>query len=297
MVLRHDRVVDPEPGIAVTGSTGAVGRMVARALADRGLAQRLLVRDRSRAPSIPGATSYRCSYDDASAARAALAGVETLFMVSGSESADRVDQHRTFVEAATAAGVRHIVYTSFLGAAPDSIFTLGRDHYATEQFIRDSGMRWTFLRDSLYMDSVVSWFDGEGVVAGPADDGRCSFVARADVARVAVTALTDPRAHADRTYELTGPDALTLADVAAAINVATSRHVRFVDQTTEEAYASRAGYGAPDWQLDAWVSTYLAIAAGALATVTTDVETVTGTPPMSLTEYLSTASVHNQPRP
>lgn len=279
--------MDAEPTVAVTGATGAVGGMVARSLAERGIAQRLLVRDPTRAPSLPGAMTYRCAYDDRAAAQKALAGVDTLFMVSGSESADRVDQHRTFVEASAAAGVQRVVYTSFLGAAPNSIFTLGRDHHATEQSIRDSGMQWTFLRDSLYMDSVVSWFDGEGVVAGPADGGRCSFVARADVARVAATVLADPAPHVERTYELTGPDALTLADVAAAINVATSRHVRFVDQTLEEAYASRAGYGAPDWQLDAWVSTYVAIAAGALATVTNDIEAVTGTPPTSLPEFLA----------
>ena len=73
-------------------------------------------------------------------------------MVSAAESADRLDEHKAFVDAAAEAGVRHIVYTSFCAAAPDCTFTLGRDHYATEQHIRASGMDWTFLRDNFYLD-------------------------------------------------------------------------------------------------------------------------------------------------
>ena len=121
--------------VAVTGATGHVGGAVARALAERGVEQRLLVRAPERAPKLAGSVVRGCSYGDGAAAEEALAGVDTLFMVSASESADRRAQHLTFVDAAAAAGVRQIVYTSFVNAAPDAIFTLVRDHYATEQRI------------------------------------------------------------------------------------------------------------------------------------------------------------------
>lgn len=127
------------PDLAITGSTGYLGGLVARELAAAGNPQRLLVRDPGRAPELEGAVPLVFSYADPIRARAALQGVKTLFMVSAAEAEDRVQQHYTFVDAATEAGVQHIVYTSFFGAAPDSVFTLGRDHYATEEHIKASG--------------------------------------------------------------------------------------------------------------------------------------------------------------
>ena len=138
------------PSLAVTGCTGRLGGRVARRLAGRGAAQRLIVRDPSRAPSLDGGAVVQASYADADAARRTLEGVSTLFMVSAAETEDRVDQHRVFIDAAAAAGVDHISYTSFFGAALDATFTLARDHYATEEHIKASGLRWTFpARESL----------------------------------------------------------------------------------------------------------------------------------------------------
>ena len=102
------------------------------------------------------------SYDEPEALRAAFAGVQTLFMVSAAENEHRVEQHFRCVDAATAAGVERIVYTSFLDAAPDATFTLGRDHWATEERIRASGMGWTFLRDNTYADFLPYWLGTTG---------------------------------------------------------------------------------------------------------------------------------------
>lgn len=98
-----------EAEIAVTGSTGVVGGHVARELADHGVAQRLLVRNPARAPQLPNADVHQFSYSDQAASTAALEGASVLFMVSASESAERLDEHRAFVDAAAAAGVRHVV--------------------------------------------------------------------------------------------------------------------------------------------------------------------------------------------
>jgi uncharacterized protein YbjT (DUF2867 family) len=272
--------------IAVTGASGHVGGRVARLLAD--LQPRLILRDPSRAPELEGSTVARASYDDLDAGVAALRGVDVLLMVSGSESKTRRDEHRTFIQAAAEAGVGHIVYTSFAGAAPDAKFTLGRDHFDAEQAIGETGMAHTFLRDNFYLD-VLPWFaDEQGVIRGPAGDGRVAAVARADVADVAATVLRSPAEHAGAAYELTGPEALTLPEVAARIAAATGKPTSFEDETVDEAYASRrAAYGAEDWQLDAWVSTYTAIRDGEAATVTDDVRRVTGQAPRSLEDVLS----------
>lgn len=275
-----------QPVIAVTGSTGAVGGRVARDLAARGIPQRLLVRDPARAPELDGAEVHVAGYSDADAAAAALDGVTTLFMVSASETADRVEHHRQFIDAAARAGVRSIVYTSFLAAAPDAVFTLGRDHAATEEIIRASGMSWTFLRDNFYMDMMELFAGDDGVIRGPAGEGRCSLVSRADVAATAVAVLLDPAAHAHATYDLTGPEALTLKEVAEKISAVRGHPVRFIDESVNEAYASRAVFGAPRWQVDAWVSTYTAIASGDLAGISSDVEAVTGRPAQTFEEFL-----------
>lgn len=273
--------------LGVTGATGNIGGRVAALLAGRRAPMRLLVRDRSRSPSLPGCSVAQASYGDFEAVRRALDGVATVLMVSGSESPTRLDEHRTFVDAAAAAGVRHLVYTSFYGAAPDATFTLARDHFVTEEHIKASGMGWTMLRDNLYLDFLPLMAGTDGVLRGPADGGRVSAVAQDDIAASAAAVLGDPDAHAGSTYDLTGPEARTLAEIADTMTDVLGRPFAFHDETVEEAFASRAPYGAPDWQVEAWVSTYTAIAAGEMDGVSGDVERLTGRAPMSLRALLS----------
>jgi NAD(P)H dehydrogenase (quinone) len=274
------------PDLAVTGSTGRLGGRVARRLAAARVPQRLIVRDPARAPSLDLTEVAAAEYGDRDAGRRALAGIRTLFMVSGSETPDRVDQHRTFVDAAVAAGVQNVVYVSFYGAAPDATFTLARDHWATEEHIRASGLQWTFLRDNLYLDFFPAMVGADGMIHGPADDGRVAAVAQDDIADVAVAVLRDQSAHTGQRYDLTGPEALTLSEVADQLAGATERVVGYIPETVEEAYRSRAHYGAPRWQVDAWVSTYTAIAAGELAEPTDAVERIAGHKPVSLSDLL-----------
>ncbi|PSL53555.1 uncharacterized protein YbjT (DUF2867 family) [Saccharothrix carnea] len=276
----------PRPPIAVTGATGQLGGRVARRLADAGRAQLLLVRDPSRAPDLPGATVAKAGFTDRDAVRQALDGIPTVLMVSASESTDRVDQHRAFIDAAADAGVGHLVYVSFAGAAPNATFTLARDHWATERHVQGTGTAFTFLRDNLYADFLPAMVGDDGVLRGPAGDGRVAAVAQDDIADAVTAVLTDPAAHVDRTYELTGPEAPTLREVAAVLSEATGRTITYHPETVEEAYRSRASYGAPDWQVDAWVSTYTAIANGELARVTDAVPTLTGHPATSLADLL-----------
>jgi NAD(P)H dehydrogenase (quinone) len=275
------------PLIAVTGATGGVGSRVAARLADLAAPLRLVVRDAARAPKLAGADVAEASgYADRDAMTAALRGAHTLFLVSGSESADRVEEHRSALAAAVDAGVQRVVYTSFVGAHPDATFTFAQDHFHTEQAIRESGLAYTFLRDSMYLDFLPDLATSDGVIAGPAGHGRLAAVARDDVADAAVAVLTGDE-HDGQTYELTGPEALTLAEVAEQLSEAAGRQVEFRNETLSEAYASRAHHGAPDFEIDGWVTSYAAIATGEMDVATDAVPQLTGHPALSLREYLA----------
>lgn len=275
-----------EPTYAVTGSTGRLGGRIARRLAEAGLSQTLLARTPAHAPDLPGARVLPGSYADTEAIVAALRPTDRVLMVSASESPDRVTQHRTFIDAAAQVGVAHLVYISFCGAAPDATFTLGRDHWHTEQHIRASGLPFTFLRDNLYADFTPALVGDDGVIRGPGGQGRAAVVAQDDIADAAAAVLTSAPDHAGAVYPLTGPEALGLDAIAAILAEYTGRAVTYHDETLGEAYESRAVYDAPSWQVDAWVSTYTAIAAGDFATVTDDIPRLTGHPAASLVEVI-----------
>lgn len=275
--------------IALTGSTGRIGGRVAERLAAKGVPLRLLVRDLDRAPTLPDATAVVAPFADGPKVRAALEGVGTALMVSASEAADRVDQHLAFVDAAAAAGVQHLVYLSFQGASPDSTFTFARDHAVTEERIRASGMAWTFVRDSFYADFMPGLVGDDGVIRGPGGAGQVAVVAQDDIADAVAAVLADPSAHAGRTYTLTGPAALSFNEIASIVGGASGREVTYVDETLEEARASRAPFGAPEWEVAGWISTYTAVAAGEHAEVTDHVERLTGHPATPLREVLRRA--------
>jgi NAD(P)H dehydrogenase (quinone) len=272
--------------IAVTGASGAVGGRVARLLAERGAAQRLAVRDVEQAPRLEGVEVVGgASYADGEAMRRAFEGCDAVFLVSAHEDRNRVDLHRTAVDAAVAAGVERIVYTSFSAAAADTTFTFGRDHFHTEEHIKRTPLRWTFLRDNIYLDFMPFFAGDDGVIRGPAGDGRAAVVARDDVAAVAATVLTED-GHAGATYDMTGPESLTLYEAAEQVGQAAGRPVTYVPETLEEARASRAPSGAADWEIEGWVTSYAAIAAGELEPISGDVERLTGRRPISLAEFL-----------
>jgi uncharacterized protein YbjT (DUF2867 family) len=275
--------------LAVTGSTGRLGSRVARGLSQLGVDQRLVVRDPAKAPSLPGTAIETADYGDGAAVRAALSGAHTAFMVSAAETADRVQQHLTFIDAAVDAGVQRIVYVSFFGASSTATFTLARDHWATEEHLRSVGVAHTILRDNIYADFTPHFLGADGNIRGPAGDGRVALVAQADIAEVAIAVLTSDGAYDGRTLNLTGPTALTMNEIAAILSDHLGQTVSYIAETIEEAYASRAVYGAPPWQVDAWVSTYTAIAVGELVEVSEDIPEVTGHPATSVEQALAAA--------
>ncbi len=270
--------------IAVTGASGALGGLVARRLADRGVPLRLLVRDASRAPKLEHAEVVTATYLDRPAMVAALRGIETVFFVSGFEAENRLEQHKAAVDSFVEAGVRKVVYTSFLGAAPNAVFTFARQHFYTEEYLEAAGLRFVALRDSLYVDGLPHMVV-DGVIRGPAGDGKFAPVTRDDIADVAVAVLLD-HDHPTVRYDVTGPALVTMDNVARTLSETRSEPVVFVNETLEEAYASRAHYGATAFEVQGWVTSYYAIACGELEVVSDTVERLAGHAPVSLRAFL-----------
>jgi NAD(P)H dehydrogenase (quinone) len=254
--------------IAVTGATGALGGRVAQRLAALGVPQRAVV------------------HDERAAMTEVLRGSDTLFLVADAESPTRAEDHRTAVDAAVDAGVQHIVYTSFIGAAPDAVFTFARHHHDTEEHIRATGLTYTFLRDSMSLDDLPMSASAEGVIAAPAGDGQAAWISRDDFADVAAVVLTQD-GHEGETYEVTGREPSTLAYAAEVLSDFSGCDVSYQEETVHEAYESRADYGAPDWEVEGWVTSYEAVAEGAFDFVTDVVPALTGHEAQTLREFLA----------
>jgi uncharacterized protein YbjT (DUF2867 family) len=270
--------------VAVTGATGELGGRVARELAARGVGQRLIVRDIARAPQLPGADVAVAAFDDSEAMARALDGTHTLFLVSGHEDRDRVSLHRKAIEGARLAGVERIVYTSFMGAAPNATFPFARDHDDTEQAVREAGISLTSMRNALYADVAPLFVGADGVIRAPAGHGRVAWVARADVARLAVVLLTEP-GHEGQIYDVSGPHAIDLHETARILTRATRRVITYHAETLDEARASRAGH--PDWLIDGWIGSYVMLETGEGSVTSHTIEHLTGQRPMTLAELLA----------
>ncbi len=276
-----------QPVIGITGATGFVGGLVAERLADQGAELRLIVRDAAKAPKIAGVDVATASdYSATDEMTEALRGVDTLFLVSGRESENRLEQHYSAIDAATAAGVSRLVYTSFCGAAPNATFTLARDHFATEEAIKQSGMGYAIQRQNLYSDVLPLFADSEGIIRGPAGDGRFAPVTRSDVADVAVALLTDESKDGE-TFNISGPERVSMRHVANRLAALTGKLFEYQQESESDAYASRAHFGAPDWQVEAWVTTYTAIAEGEFDVLTDSVEQLTGRPAESFEQFVT----------
>lgn len=234
--------------IAVTGATGQLGRLVIEQLKTRVAASQAvvaLVRDPAKAVDL-GVEVRAADYDQPATLAEALKGVDVLLLISSSEVGQRVPQHRNVIEAAKAAGVERIVYTSVL-RADSSPLALSQDHLATEIMLEESGLSHTLLRNGWYLENYTGAIGGAlhtGAFVGAAGDGRISAAARADYAEAAAIALTDD-AHAGKVYELAGDDSFSLAELAAEVSRQTGRTLPYNDLPEGDYAKILEGLGLP----------------------------------------------------
>lgn len=274
------------PKIAVTGVTGNLGGMVSGLCKKNGIEVRNLARNVEKAEKIGFSNVFKSSYDKSEDTVKSLEGIEVLFMVSGSENPNRIQQHKDFIDVAKIAGVSHIIYLSFYNASKNSIFTLGRDHYATEEYIKENGFKYTFLRDNFYVDFFVDLCREYGEIKGPAGNGKVSAVVRSDVSEVVAKILENPGKCENQTLNMTGPEELSMGEIVKTVSKYFGKEIKYIKETVEEAYESRKIWKAEQWEYDSWVSTYTAIAENEQSGISNDIEKVLGRKATSLVEYL-----------
>jgi uncharacterized protein YbjT (DUF2867 family) len=272
--------------VLVTGATGNTGGPLVELLGQRGVPVRVMVRSAAARERFAGAPdAVVADFDDPASLAAALAGVERAYLVTPSSARAQAQQER-FVELAAEAGVQQLVKLSQLAADEASPVRFLRYHAAVERRIRELGIGFTFLRPNLYFQGLLALAPAvreQSTLFAPIGDARVSAVDVRDIAAVAAAALTEP-GHLGATYTITGPAAVTHAEIAAALGAAVGRDVDFVDVPPEAFAASLRGV-LPDWQLDGLLGDYAHYARGEAAAVLPTVAEVTGRAPRTVADF------------
>jgi len=277
--------------ILVTGATGTNGRFVVQALLETGARVRAMVQVRAKAADLErsGAELVAADFDKPETLATALAGVERCLLLSAADQR-LVERESRFVEAARKAGVRHLVKFSAIGAHPAASFTFGRQHGEAEHRIMASGVPFTFVQPNFFMQNLLWSADTiktRGELYSTLGAARASHVDARDIAGVIAVALTEPIArHAGKVYLVTGPAALTFAEVAETLARAIGTPVRDVDLTDEQLKAGLLAAGQPEWQATALVELNAYARQGHASVVTDTVERITGQAARTLGEWV-----------
>lgn len=275
--------------ILVTGATGNNGAELTKLLASQGVPVRAMVRSKQGTEGIAGLGGVEIAvgdFDDPRTLGHALQGVEKAFLLTN--STERAEaQQLAFVEAARRGGLRHLVKLSQFAADENSPVRFLRYHAAVERGIRESGVAYTFLRPNLFMQGLLGFskaIKSGGRFVAAAGDAAVSVVDVRDNAAAAAAALTEP-GHEGRTYTLTGPEALTHAEMADAISDAAGRGITFVDVPPGAMRDALLGMGMDPWQADGLIEDYAHYRRGEAAAVTSGVQDATGQPPRAFRDF------------
>jgi NAD(P)H dehydrogenase (quinone) len=275
-VTAHAQDRGPDDKIIVSGASGNLGGLTVEALLDRGVpASRLILV--SRTPdelaeyAALGASTRFGDFTQPESLPAAYAGGKHMLLVSmggGNLPESRPMLHKRAIDAAIAAGVEHIAYTSWVAISAGDTSGISTDHVATENILRESGVAWTMLRNSMYMDGIpqqAAAMIAAGRAVVPPNDSPIGYVTRADCAAAAAAVVSTP-GHENRIYDITGPELIGVREIAAAAAAVSGKSIEIVPGGAD----TPAGLGSP-----------------AMSRVSTDVADLTGRRPMSVRELLA----------
>ena len=274
--------------ILFTGLTGAVGTEIIKLLPDYGIRARGLVRNPDKADAVrqAGVEAIPGSLEDEDAVSAALQGCDRAFLLMAN-SRQQLELEKSFVEAARNAGVGHIVKMSANGADSNSKALLKRYHGDSEQYIRESGLRYTLVRPNFFMQNMLH-------VAGsiveqdkffmPMREGQVGIIDVRDVAHFILAVLTRP-GHEDMTYEITGPELLSFHDIASQLSEVMGREISYIDQPAAEFKSSLLQWVPDDWYVETVSELFELIAQGSGAILNDEYTQVTGRAPTALRRF------------
>ncbi len=280
--------------IAITGANGHLGRATLTQLLRRTDAHHLIATGRhpEKAAELraTGVTVRQADYGDYESMASAFAGAEVLLLVSGDAPVPvRIAQHRNAIDAARAAGVRHVVYTGIIDPDPHSPFTFAAIHADTEAYLKASGLSYTVFRNGLYLETLPMMIGNpfeHGQLFFPGGEGKISFAARADIAEALANVLTQPAAHRDQTYAITLPQAYAFAEIATLLGDMGGVPVRYADIPAEALESGLRKHGLPDFMVEAMTGMARAVAAGRFNHPDATLTRLLGREPLGLAEFL-----------
>ncbi len=279
--------------IVVTAASGRLGRAVAAEIQKR--VKPSEVRLAARSPekiadlAAQGFPTVRGDYADRASLDKAFAGAHVVLLISGvSANEQRIQEHRNAIDAARAARVKRVVYTSYGNPTPASLFPFAAIHGDTEAYLKASGLEYTILRNGPYaanLDGPLTQSKTNDLLASPAADAKVAYITHADAAAAAVGALLGA-GHEGKTYEVTGPEAVTLHDIGAVLSTARGTKVNVAKSALADLRAYFQSLKMPLFLVEALVGSSAATAAGEYAKVTGDAAKLAGRPTQSMREYV-----------
>lgn len=279
------------PTLFVSGASGHLGRLVLKALSERGYDGKIVAgtRDPAKLADVSGFEVRAADFNDEAGLVKALAGVDHMLLISTDQLGTRLTAHLHAIAAAKAAGVKEIIYTSMPNPEAPSAITFAPEHLGTEEAIKASGLAYTILRMTWYTDNLLSSLPGtlaSGLWYSSAGTGKTSYVTREDCARAAAGALLQPATN--QTYTVTGPEALSNAEIAAIASDLTGKPIAVVDVTDDQLAGGAKAAGVPDFVIDNFIVPFDRNAReGKVAAVTDAVEKLWGAKPTSVRSFLA----------
>jgi len=269
--------------ILVTGATGNVGAELIARLVSRGIPVKAAVRSARSASTPTGAEVVEFDFGNPETLASALAGVDRVFLMRPPQLADAAAMS-PFIQAMHTAGVEHVVFMSVQGAGTNPFVP----HHGIERLLKRSGLGWTFLRPSFFMQNLTTTHGTDirerDEIYVPAGKGRTNFIDAADVAEAAVVCLTAP-GHAGKAYEITGSEALTYEEIARIISAACGRTIRYSRPSARQFKARMKASGHPDEFVAVMSSIYALARFGMAAGTTDEFEQLVGRKPTTVAEW------------